>query len=60
MRQWVTSWAGILVVVGVLAIILSLLQHFISQVAIPHLAIYLGVLGVALLVPGLILSVWRS
>jgi hypothetical protein len=60
MRQWASSWAGILVLVGVLAIILGLMQHFISLVAIPHLAIYLGALGLILLIPGVIMSMRRS
>jgi hypothetical protein len=49
-----------LVLVGVLAVILGLMQHFIGLVAIPHLAIVLGALGLVLLIPGVIMSVRRS
>jgi hypothetical protein len=60
MRQWASSWAGILVLVGVLAIILGLMQHFIGLVVLPHLAIYLGALGLVLLIPGVVMTVRRS
>jgi hypothetical protein len=56
MRKWILSWPGILVVVGILAILLGVEQHFIGVLAIPHFAIYLGVLGVLLLVPGIVIS----
>jgi hypothetical protein len=60
MRQWASSWPGILVLVGVLAIILGLMQHFIGLIVVPHLAIYLGVVGLLLLIPGVFLSLRRG
>jgi hypothetical protein len=56
MRKWIFSWPGILVVVGILAILLGVEQHFIGVLAIPHFAIFLGVVGVLLLIPGIVMS----
>ena len=56
MRTWIFSWPGILVVVGIVAILLGVEQHFIGVLAIPHFAIYLGALGLVLLVLGIVMS----
>jgi hypothetical protein len=60
MREWAWSWAGILVLVGILAIILGAIQHYIGILPLPHLAIYLGVLGLLLLIPGIVMSIRRT
>jgi hypothetical protein len=60
MRRWAGSWPGILVLVGILTIILGAEQHFIGLLAIPHLAIYLGVVGLLLLIPGILMSIPRA
>jgi|GEM_PF-6358906 len=59
MRRWALSLPGILMVVGVLAIILGAVQHLMGVLALPHLAIYLGVAGLLLLIPGIFMSIMR-
>jgi hypothetical protein len=56
MARWFISLPGILVIVGILALLLAGAQHFISVVDVPHLAIYLGVIGLILVVAGIFMT----
>jgi hypothetical protein len=53
----ILSWQGILVAVGVLFLVLGVVQHYMTLLDIPHLSIYLGVVGLFLVVLGIVLSI---
>jgi hypothetical protein len=55
--RWILSWQGILMAVGVVFLVFAVAQHYISVLDIPHLAIYLGVVGGFFLILGIVLSI---
>jgi hypothetical protein len=59
MRRWIFSWPGILAVVGLISVILAVAQHGVGVLGVPHLAIYLGVVGIALLFVGIFIGILR-
>lgn len=50
---------GLIAVIGIVLLVLAAVRHFVSNAfmgAFPHLALYLGVVGIVLLVLGLFMT----